>query len=332
MTGERALAGIEVRYRGLLRAYPAEWRDRNGEALLGVLLDSAEARGQSAPTLREVLDLTARGLRVRLSSAGSVETRRRVASISAGMGMAYALVTFLLSLAPDSWGNRHPMPQPGSTAVLAAWMFLTVASLVRPRTRWRVVPLAAVTIVPVLLLEAPEVVGQGHYVVTSAWVNPNNGNAAFLFGLALLAMVSPIDRRLLVRTAVVAVLAFALGVLIAAGWRDPFDQTLWASNVQSSPGAPGTLQALWGAGSGRMPLAQDGGGQSFDYWFREWAQAGVLRLNLLPVGSAATAIVLGVVLIRRRLAVAGRTLIVLSVPFVAALAAAAMQPAAIWFQ
>ena len=332
MTGDRALAGIEARYRGLLRMYPAEWRDGNGEALLGVLLDRAEAQGRSEPTFREIIDLTARGFRVRLLTVGSGETRRRVASISAGMGVAYALVTFLLFLAPDSWGNRHPAPQLGATLVLAAWIFLTIVSLVRFPMRWRALPLAAVTIVPILLLEAPEVVGQGHYIVTSAWVHPNNGNAAFLFGLALLAAVSPIDRRLLVRTTSIAVVAFALGVFIAAGWRDPFDQTLWASTTQGSSGAPGTLQMLWGEGTGRMPLAQDGGGQSFDYWFRQWAQGSVLRLNLLPVGSVAIAIVLAVVLIRRRRVVAGQTLIVLAVPFMAALATAAMQPAAIWFQ
>lgn len=38
-------------YRRLLRWYPRSWRARQGEALLGIMLDEAEAVGHSRPTV-----------------------------------------------------------------------------------------------------------------------------------------------------------------------------------------------------------------------------------------------------------------------------------------
>ena len=38
-------------YRRLLRWYPRSWRARHGEALLGIMLDEAEAVGRSRPTV-----------------------------------------------------------------------------------------------------------------------------------------------------------------------------------------------------------------------------------------------------------------------------------------
>lgn len=43
------------RFRRLLALYPAQWQAENGEAMLGVMLDAAEAEGRTGPTAREAL-------------------------------------------------------------------------------------------------------------------------------------------------------------------------------------------------------------------------------------------------------------------------------------
>lgn len=245
----RVVGVAEERYRLLLIAYPADWRRRHGDALLGVLLDRAEAEQRSAPTLREVVDLMIRGLAVRVSDVMSAPLRRRVASISTGLGAGFALVYVALFIAPDSWGNRYSVPQSGPTLVLVAWLLLVAVVLLRLPVLWRALTLAGVVVAAVLPFGQGVDVEQGRFFVVSAWVRPDNGNAAFLVGLAVLA-AGPIDRTLMLRTAVIAVVVFALGFVLVAGWRDPYDQTLWAA-VDHGPGAtPGTLQTLWGGGAG----------------------------------------------------------------------------------
>lgn len=40
----------EAGYARLLRWYPRHWRERHGQALLGVMLDDAEHHGRARPT------------------------------------------------------------------------------------------------------------------------------------------------------------------------------------------------------------------------------------------------------------------------------------------
>lgn len=40
---------LEIRYRQALRWYPRSWRAANADAVVGVLLDVADAEGRAAP-------------------------------------------------------------------------------------------------------------------------------------------------------------------------------------------------------------------------------------------------------------------------------------------
>lgn len=59
-----AAGGLEARYRRLMRIYPAWYRARHGEELLGVLMTAATP-GQRRPGAREMADLLWSGLRIR---------------------------------------------------------------------------------------------------------------------------------------------------------------------------------------------------------------------------------------------------------------------------
>lgn len=56
----------DAAYRRLLTWYPKPWREAHGEALLGVMLDAAEAEGRDRPTAAERQSAAAHGLGARL--------------------------------------------------------------------------------------------------------------------------------------------------------------------------------------------------------------------------------------------------------------------------
>ena len=59
----------EQKYRKLLRWYPKPWRERNGDALLGVLLDEAERCGRTGLSRGERWSAFAHGVGMRLDAA-----------------------------------------------------------------------------------------------------------------------------------------------------------------------------------------------------------------------------------------------------------------------
>jgi hypothetical protein len=60
---------LERRYRRLVRFYPAEWRQRYGEELVGTLLDASDGR-RRRPSLREAAALIAGAARERIRQTG----------------------------------------------------------------------------------------------------------------------------------------------------------------------------------------------------------------------------------------------------------------------
>ena len=63
------MTNLESKYRGALRWYPARWRRANGEALIGLMMDRAEAASREAPARGELFDLARHGLRLRIVAA-----------------------------------------------------------------------------------------------------------------------------------------------------------------------------------------------------------------------------------------------------------------------
>ncbi len=86
------MSDLEGQYRAALRWYPHRWRVRNSEALLGTLLDTAEAEGRTAPTREERRDLAVNGVRARVDAIAPLAIRDRAASIALGMGFGLSLV------------------------------------------------------------------------------------------------------------------------------------------------------------------------------------------------------------------------------------------------
>ena len=62
----------EQRYRRLLRWYPRSWRARHGEALLGIMLDEAEALGRSLPSVGQRWSVFVHGMGTRLSARSAL--------------------------------------------------------------------------------------------------------------------------------------------------------------------------------------------------------------------------------------------------------------------
>lgn len=93
-------------YRLVLRAYPRRFRHQPGGAeLLGIVLDDADARGRTRPSVAEALDLLSHGLRMRLSFVDLVvptDVRTRIGQLSLVTGTV--LSTLLLLFGEIHWG------------------------------------------------------------------------------------------------------------------------------------------------------------------------------------------------------------------------------------
>ncbi len=136
---------VERGYRRALLAYPRRWRARNGEQLLGVLLDMAEdpERHGTSGYRREVVSVVGHGLAVRLSPLGiafPTGLRARLSTLAVASGAALSLL-FLLTVdahridVPGSGAPSYlPAPLSVMTPVYAGWLLLLVFSaLRRPR-------------------------------------------------------------------------------------------------------------------------------------------------------------------------------------------------------
>jgi len=104
----------EERFRRLLRWYPRAWRERNGEVLLGAMLEEAERAGRAAPTTAERLSALGNGVGARLdarlalrislvalvlaTAAGGLSTWG--AAALAATGLSWSLPVLSVALAP----------------------------------------------------------------------------------------------------------------------------------------------------------------------------------------------------------------------------------------
>lgn len=77
-------------WRRALRVYPRSWREHHGEAMLGTLLDEAEAQGRKEPSRGERIALMRSGLAVRILGWMPQPAREALATASAATGFALA--------------------------------------------------------------------------------------------------------------------------------------------------------------------------------------------------------------------------------------------------
>lgn len=181
---------LENRYRGMLRLYPRRWREENGNAVIGTLLDVAEAEQRTRPTRRERLDLVASAIEAHLSGLGSPAVRSVIAGVSLSIGAVIAWASFVFStLMP--WAVWHHFGQTTGTpptapgippALLAfAWTVALVGGLTRNRR---------LTVIALVLASVFAIVGTfASYHHTLFWDAEYPSTPAFLALAALTALV-----------------------------------------------------------------------------------------------------------------------------------------------
>lgn len=90
---------LEQRYRAALRWYPARWRASNADAVVGTLLDVADAEHRRSPARFELLHLAASGIRTRFAPIARVlpeNVRDKASGVALGFGFGLAGVMLVL--------------------------------------------------------------------------------------------------------------------------------------------------------------------------------------------------------------------------------------------
>ncbi|MDQ1204607.1 hypothetical protein [Microbacterium sp. SORGH_AS_0862] len=140
MTAERR------RFARLLRWYPKGWRERNGEVLLGAMLDEAERQGRDRPTGAERWSAIVHGLGARLDrrlALGCAVAALLLAAL-AGIALAGPALEWLRPMLP---GNAARWGLPAvSAAVCPALVAVAVVALARHRG-WLSEPRAVLVLV-----------------------------------------------------------------------------------------------------------------------------------------------------------------------------------------
>ena len=200
-------AALERRYRAALDWYPRGWREENGEAILGTLLDEAEATGREKPRFGDVLNLALHGIAATAKEVPDripAPIRDRIAAISLATGFALALVLFLASewapWAPNGpwngwaydWRVTHSAvpgfgPFASAGVVLFGLWFAAFGFALVGLARTASFTLFLTFPVSLLLIE-----NAGHRMAS---FRPSDGALVMLVALALLAMVGRPTRR-----------------------------------------------------------------------------------------------------------------------------------------
>lgn len=148
------MSALEQRYRSALRWYPAHWRAENADAVLGTLLDVADAERRESPTRFELVDLAFSGVRTRLSPLARVlpsSVRDRAASVALGFGFGLAVVMLVL----QEWAPWAEVTEPISGTIVgpfagwggalySAWVLAFLMYAARMATAGRLLLLATV--------------------------------------------------------------------------------------------------------------------------------------------------------------------------------------------
>ncbi|SDG56407.1 hypothetical protein [Microbacterium sp. 77mftsu3.1] len=194
-------------WRRALRAYPSSWRERHGEAILGTLLDEAEAQGRDEPSRGERIALMRSGLAVRILGWMPHPAREALATASAATGFALAVMFAVFS----GFGERVDwrLPAEGQNLDLQASPGLVPAGL------WViafVLILCGAARAARIALAATAVAGVGAFVY--AQLDPLAGPRAIttvtMTDFALLAILTPVRARL----AAAATAAMTTGILV----------------------------------------------------------------------------------------------------------------------
>jgi hypothetical protein len=220
------MSAVEAQARKLLRWFPSRWRTAHGEALIGTLLDAADAAERTALTPNERRDLIVSGLRERGLALVPASVRRQAAPIALGVGLALAVLQFVtIEWAPWS----HPAWQYFSSGPVglgpfnsagvimdALWLAAFMLGLLRLR-RTMIAALGASVLVGVALYFAP---------ATSWSVSRPSASAIVVMALlAAAASSAPLTGRSF--RPLVFVAAAVAGIAIVGGLWGNFPHAGW---------------------------------------------------------------------------------------------------------
>lgn len=133
---------LERRYRRLLRCYPKFWRRHHEDEMVGVLLDQAEAAGQSTVSVSAALDLIGHGLEERLEAGlrwlpHRLREQVAVVALVAAAGLSLVMVVgemigaYFLSVDPSAGGGYYFESGPFLTIGVGMYLaYLTAMLLV----------------------------------------------------------------------------------------------------------------------------------------------------------------------------------------------------------
>lgn len=231
MTPEDAEELLARRYRWLMRAYPADYRDRRGEEIIGLLLDGARP-GQRWPTLVEAADLLFGGLRRRMGgvSSGVVSSGLSVAgpvalALAAGLSLFW-LTGYELAGEP-SWVHDGVSPlgpfETSAPIMYAAWV-VTAAVVCLVGRYGRPLILLSVALVAAMpyladLFNLPQPPGELLLMTNLVYlIAPTLDFDTVLIVLGLVALATPARPAPRTRRAIAAGALAIAAVAWAGGW------------------------------------------------------------------------------------------------------------------
>jgi hypothetical protein len=216
-------ASIRLSYQRLMGWYPSEWRDRNEEAMLGALLDHAQAQGLTRPSAADGFSLRFGGLKERVFGPNTTDLLG-ILGIIAATGFALFYVSQTLSRGPQYSGFVGPFANP---SVIAAGLFVSALAMMiarKARVARGIIFLACVLEFVI-----------GIAATISNWQGPSIPTVAAFVGLGLFAIARPggVRRAVMLFGAVVLLWigceAFEAAALSNAFWDLPF--TGWTLGV-----------------------------------------------------------------------------------------------------
>jgi len=229
-------ADLEAAYRATLRWYPRGWRVDNEDAVVGTLLDVADAEQRTRPQAAELLNLAVCGLLRRIDPVLPARAREVTSVIAFACGAALSLTVLLVSylgplarqLVPPWWVGPS---DPAGALPYALWLIAFVFAVAghRRTARWTMVAVLA----SVAALVVVRTTTQATYSLPS-WVA-----LAFMFSLAVMALIaSPLAWRGARGVASIAALAFAVfagGAAVAGGFSGRYHHERWVFETVLSP-------------------------------------------------------------------------------------------------
>lgn len=202
------MTSLEARYREAMRWYPRSWREANESAVIGTLLDAAEAEGRREPRRADLVNLAVTGAATRFGVIVGYRGRGVIAANAVATGLAYALTTtFTTSWAPLASIMRIGFFAPTfgpfidlGPILAALWALAAIGAVVHKPLLTR-----SASVAIVLATVGMEVVRTIHYTAGSL----SQYSLVFNAALATVSLVGTIDRRR------------SFGILIA-GWLATF--------------------------------------------------------------------------------------------------------------